>query len=160
MLVNWMGYFSPFFICGEAMVLEELLESTLRGMGYELGELEQLARGKLLRIFVDKEGGINIDDCVAISNHLSRLLVVENIDYGRLEVSSPGLDRPLRKEADFLRFKGETIKVKLRVSLQGQRNFVGVLRDINDGIIKLEVEGKLLDLELSNLGKARLVPKL
>ncbi len=155
-----MGYFSPFFICGEAMVLEELLESTLRGMGYELVELEQLARGKLLRIFVDKEGGINIDDCVAISNHLSRLLVVENIDYGRLEVSSPGLDRPLRKEADFLRFKGETIKVKLRVSLQGQRNFVGVLRDINDGIIKLEVEGKLLDLELSNLGKARLVPKL
>ncbi|MEK6735306.1 MAG: ribosome maturation factor RimP [Pseudomonadota bacterium] len=142
------------------MVLEELLESTLRGMGYELVELEQLARGKLLRIFVDKEGGINIDDCVAISNHLSRLLVVENIDYGRLEVSSPGLDRPLRKEADFLRFKGETIKVKLRVSLQGQRNFVGVLRDINDGIIKLEVEGKLLDLELSNLGKARLVPKL
>ena len=142
------------------MVLEELLESTLQGMGYELVEVERLAHNKLLRIFVDKEGGINIDDCVAISNHLSRLFAVENIDYGRLEVSSPGLDRPLRKEADFIRFIGETVKLKLRIPVQGQRNFVGVLREINNGIIKLESEGKLFDLELSNLGKARLVPKL
>ncbi|MER0169476.1 MAG: ribosome maturation factor RimP [Nitrosomonas sp.] len=142
------------------MVLEELLESTLQGMGYELVEVERLAHNKLLRIFVDKEGGINIDDCVAISNHLSRLFAVENIDYGRLEVSSPGLDRPLRKEADFIRFTGETVKLKLRIPVQGQRNFVGVLREINNGIIKLESEGKLFDLELSNLGKARLVPKL
>lgn len=142
------------------MVLEELLESTLQGMGYELVEVERLAHNKLLRIFVDKEGGINIDDCVAISNHLSRLFAVENIDYGRLEVSSPGLDRPLRKEADFIRFTGETVKLKLRIPIQGQRNFVGVLRETNNGIIKLESEGKLFDLELSNLGKARLVPKL
>lgn len=155
-----MGFFSPFFICGGAMALEELLESTLKGMGYELVEVEQLAHNKLLRIFVDKEGGISIDDCVTISNHLSRLFAVENIDYGRLEVSSPGLDRPLRKEADFIRFTGETIKLKLRIPVQGQRNFVGVLREVNNGIIKLEVEGKLLDLELSNVGKARLAPKL
>lgn len=142
------------------MTLEELLESTLEGMGYELVEVERIAHNRLLRIFVDKKDGITIDDCVAISNHLSRLLAVENIDYGRLEVSSPGLDRPLRKEADFLRFKGETIKLKLRIPVQGQRNFVGVLQEVNDGIIKLEVEGKLLELELSSLGKARLVPKL
>lgn len=155
-----MGFFSPFFICGEAMALEELLESTLNGMGYELIEVERLAHNKLLRIFVDKEGGIGIDDCVTISNHLTRLFAVENIDFGRLEVSSPGLDRPLRKEADFDRFKGETVKLKLRIPVQGQRNFVGVLREVNNGIIKLEVDGKLLDLELSSLGKARLVPKL
>lgn len=142
------------------MVLEELLESTLKGMGYELIDVEQLAHNKLIRIFVDKEGGITIDDCVTISNHLSRLFAVENIDYGRLEVSSPGTDRPLRKEADFARFTGEMVKLKLRVPLQGQRNFVGVLREINNGIIKLDVEGKLLDFELSNLGKARLVPRL
>lgn len=142
------------------MVLEELLESTLKGMGYELIDVEQSAHNKLIRIFVDKEGGITIDDCVTISNHLSRLFAVENIDYGRLEVSSPGMDRPLRKEADFARFTGEVVKLKLRVPLQGQRNFVGVLREINNGIIKLDVEGKLLDFELSNLGKARLVPRL
>lgn len=142
------------------MALRELLESTLAGMGYELIDVEQSAHNKLIRVFVDKENGIMIDDCVAISNHLSRLFTVENIDYGRLEVSSPGLDRPLRKESDFLRFTGETVKLKLRIPLLGQRNFVGVLREINNGIIKLDVEGKLLDLELSNLEKARLVPRL
>ena len=142
------------------MILEELLESTLEGMGYELVGIEQFGHNKLLRIFVDKKNGINIDDCVAISNHLNRLLSVENIDYGRLEISWPGFDRLLRKEIDFLRFRGETIKLKLRIPIQGQRNFVGILRELNNGIIKLEVDGKLLDLELSNLEKARLVPKL
>ena len=142
------------------MTLEELLESTLQGMGYELIEIEQLAHNKLLRIFVDKAGGITIDDCVIISNHLSRLFNVENINYDRLEVSSPGLDRVLRKEVDFIRFVGETVKLKLRVPLHGQRNFVGVLQEVKDGIIKIDVAGKLFDLELSNVGKARLVPKL
>ena len=88
------------------MALNELLDSTLNNMGYELVDVELSSSGKLLRVFVDKEGGISIDDCVAISNHLSRLLVVEQIDYGRLEVSSPGLDRPLKKERDFVRFLG------------------------------------------------------
>lgn len=141
------------------MELEALIISTLEGMGYELVEIEQSTHNKLLRIFVDKNEGIGIDDCVSISNHLSRLLAVENIDYGRLEVSSPGLDRPLRKESDFIRFKEETIKLKLRLPLEGQRNFIGILREVNNGAIKLEVEGKLLNLELSNLMKARLVPK-
>ncbi|HLP81868.1 MAG TPA: ribosome maturation factor RimP [Nitrosomonas sp.] len=142
------------------MALDELLETTLDGMGYELVDVEQLSHNKLIRIFVDKEGGITIDDCVAISNHLSKLLTVENIDYGRLEISSPGLDRPLRKIKDFLRFQGEIIKVKLRIPKDGQRNFTGVLKEVNDGIIKIEVDGKVIDLELDNLGKVRLVPKL
>lgn len=155
-----MGSFSPFFVCGEAMELHELLESTLAGMGYELVEMERSARGKLLRVFVDKPNGISVDDCVAVSDHLSQLFAVENIDYDRLEVSSPGMDRPLHKAADFSRFAGELAKLKLRVALQGQRNFVGTLREVNDGVLKLEVDGKVLDLELSNLEKARLVPKL
>jgi ribosome maturation factor RimP len=75
-------------------------------------------------------------------------------------VSSPGLDRPLRKPSDFIRFLGESVKLRLRVALQGRRNFVGVLREVNDGMLKLEMDGKTLDLELSNLEKARLVPKL
>ena len=142
------------------MELEALIASTLEGMGYELVELEQSGHNRLLRIIVDKSEGIKIDDCVTISNHLSRLLTVENIDYGRLEVSSPGLDRALRKESDFIRFKEETIKLKLRIPIEGQRNFIGILREVNHGAIKLEVEGELLDFELSNLMKARLVPKL
>lgn len=139
--------------------MDNLLEPTLANMGYELVEVEQLARGKLLRIFVDKNGGISVDDCVLISNHLSKLLAVENIDYSRLEVSSPGLDRRLRKESDFYRFRGERVKLKLRVALQGQRNFEGILLEVNNDKLKLEVEGKELDIELNNLEKARLVPK-
>jgi ribosome maturation factor RimP len=142
------------------MDLYELLEPTLVGLGYELVDLERSPGGKLLRVFIDKPDGVNVDDCVAVSNHLSRLLVVENVDYDRLEVSSPGLDRPLKKTADFIRFAGESVKLRLRVALQGQRNFVGILREVKDGILKLEVDGKMLDLELNNLEKVRLVPKL
>ena len=137
-----------------------MLESTVTGLGYELVDIERSPHGKLLRIFIDKPNGVNVDDCVAVSNHLSRLLAVENVDYGRLEISSPGLDRPLKKASDFVRFAGESAKLKLRVALQGQRNFVGVLRGVHDGVLKLEIDGKLLDLELDNLEKARLVPKL
>ncbi|GJL71296.1 MAG: ribosome maturation factor RimP [Nitrosomonas sp.] len=141
------------------MELDNLLEPTLASMGYELVEVEQLAHGKLLRIFVDKDGGVSIDDCVLISNHLSKLLAVENIDYSRLEVSSPGMDRRLKKEADFYRFREERVKLKLRVALQGRKNFEGILLEVNNGKLKLEVEGKELEIELSNLEKARLVPK-
>ncbi len=142
------------------MDLHGLLDSTLAGLGYELVDLERSARGKLLRVFIDKPDGVTVEDCVAVSGHLSRVLGVEGIDYDRLEISSPGLDRPLRKASDFIRFTGELAKLKLRVALQGQRNFVGILREVNDGILKLEVDGKMLDLELNNLEKARLVPKL
>src|SRR5687768_1070335 len=143
-----------------AMELYELLEATLDGLGYELVDIERSLRGKLLRVFIDKPDGVSVDDCVAVSNHLSRLFAVENVDYDRLEVSSPGLDRPLKKASDFVRFAGESVKLRLRVALQGQRNFVGILREVNDGVLKLEVDGKVLDLELNNLEKVRLVPKL
>ncbi|SDY63776.1 ribosome maturation factor RimP [Nitrosomonas sp. Nm33] len=143
------------------MTLYELLDPILAGMDYELVDVEQSAPGKLLRVFVDKkDSGISIDDCVAISNHLSRLLAVEGIDYSRLEISSPGLDRPLKKESDFIRFAGKLIKIKLRIALQGQKNFIGIIREVNDGVLRLEVEGRLLHIELDNLEKARLVPEL
>ncbi len=142
------------------MELNELLGSTLTGMGYELVDVDRSARGKLLRIFIDKPGGINVEDCVVVSNHLSRLFVVENVIYDRLEVSSPGLDRTLRKPSDFIRFEGELVKLKLRIALRGQRNFVGILCGVDDEVLKLEVNGKILVLELNNLEKVRLVPKL
>jgi ribosome maturation factor RimP len=77
-----------------------------------------------------------------------------------LEVSSPGLDRLLRKDEDYVRFAGEKARLKLRLALNGQRNFVGTLRAVNDGKLELEVDGKLLALELSNIEKARLVPNI
>lgn len=137
----------------------QLLDTTLSGLGYELVEWER-SGGGLLRIFVDKPGGINVDDCARISQHLSQLLGVEGVDYGRLEVSSPGLDRVLRKERDFVRFVGAKARVKVRVALNGQRYFMGTLRAVHDGKLELEVDGKLLDFELGNLEQARLVPNI
>ena len=142
------------------MDLQQLLESTLTGLGYEFVDLERSGKGKLLRVYIDKPGGINVDDCAKVSNHLSRVLTVENIAYDRLEISSPGLDRMLRKEQDFVRFAGQKARIKVRVPIGGQRNFVGVLRQAHDGKVEIEVDGKILSLDLANLDKARLVPAL
>ncbi len=142
------------------MDLQGLLESTLAGLGYELVELERSTQGGLLRVFIDKTDGINVDDCALVSNHLGRLLAVENVGYDRLEVSSPGLDRPLRTAKDFARFSGQKARLKLRVPVAGQRNFVGVLCDTEVGKVGLEIDGQLLSLDLGNIDKARLVPVL
>ena len=142
------------------MELYEILEPTITSLGYELVDVERSSRGRLLRIFIDKPNGISVDDCSTVSNHLSRLFEVENIVYDRLEISSPGLDRLLTKKSDFIRFAGELIKLKLRLSFKGQRNFVGILREVNDETLRLEVDGNTLDFELNNLEKIRLVPKL
>lgn len=155
-----MGRRGPFFISGEVMELNSLLESTLGGLGYELVDLEISNRGQLLRVFIDKPNGITIDDCTLVSNHLTRLLAVElDYAYDRLEVSSPGLDRPLKKEADFVRFSGEVAQARLRVPQKGQRKFVGILRGVKDGCLQLEIDGELVSLDLTNIDKARLVPK-
>jgi len=142
------------------MDLEQTLESTLVGLGYELVDFERSGKGKLLRVYIDKPGGINLDDCAAVSNHLSRVLAVEGLEYDRLEISSPGLDRPLRKEQDFVRYAGQKARIKVRVPVEGQRNFVGVLREAGAGRIEIEVDGKTVSLDLANLDRARLVPAL
>ncbi len=142
------------------MDLSSLLETTLAGLGYELVDMERSGKGRLMRVFIDKPGGINLDDCAKVSNHLGRVLTVENVDYERLEVSSPGLDRPLKQERDFVRFAGQKVRVKLRVPMDGQRNFVGVLKQAHAGKVELEVEGKTVVFELANLDRARLVPNI
>lgn len=140
------------------MDLSSYLETTLAGLGYELVDFERSGKGLLLRVFIDKPGGINLDDCATVSHHLGRVLTVENVDYERLEVSSPGLDRPLKKEQDFVKFAGQKVRVKLRVPQEGQRNFAGVLRETRAGKVALEVEGKTVTFDLANLDKARLIP--
>lgn len=142
------------------MELNGLLESTVAGMGYELVGLERPARGRLLRIYIDRPGGVSVDDCAAVSHQVSRVLAVENVNYERLEVSSPGLDRLLRKEGDFARFAGQRARVRMRVPVDGQRNFVGVVREANAGRVQLEVEGRVVSLELGDVETARLVPNI
>ncbi|MCR4303187.1 MAG: ribosome maturation factor RimP [Gallionella sp.] len=141
------------------MEVLRLVETTVNGLGYELVDVERAGRG-LLRVFIDKPEGISVDDCQAVSNQLTRLFLVENVDYERLEVSSPGLDRLLKKEADFVRFAGKKVQLKLRMPLAGRRNFAGVIGAVSDGIVQLDVDGSQVAIELSNLDKARLVPEL
>jgi len=147
------------FVSG-AKDLETLLENTLSGLGYEMVSLEQPRGGGLIRVFIDRAGGINVDDCARVSNHLTRLFAVEGVDFGRLEVSSPGLDRPLKRLEDFRRFLGERAQIKMRVPVQGRKNFVGVLRGATESEINLEVDGAVLSLDLSQMDKAKLVPNL
>lgn len=140
--------------------LHELIERTVGQQGYELVNLEVSGKARLLRVFVDKAEGINIDDCVAVSNQLSRVLEVEGVDYSRLEVSSPGLDRPLRKAADFERFLGSKAAVTLRLPREGRKRFVGTLEKLADGNLDLNMDGKHLSFALSEIDKARLVPEV
>ena len=141
------------------MDLSARLEPVLAGLGYELVLLERAGRG-LIRIFIDKPGGIAIDDCVAVSNHLTHLFTVENVDYDRLEVSSPGLDRPLVKPQDYTRFAGEDVTLKLRVPMDNRRRLVGTLVGLEDQAIRLVVNGAEVTVDLKNVEGARLKPNV
>lgn len=152
-----MGVAPIFYFCTVAMDLHGLIEPTLVGMGYELVAMERIGRG-LLRLYIDKPEGINLDDCVRVSNQLTRLFMVENVDYDRLEVSSPGLDRPLVKPADFQRFAGQKAVIKLRLPMDGRKKFTGVLGELRDGVLNLEVDGSTVAIPMADLESARLVP--
>jgi ribosome maturation factor RimP len=138
---------------------EKWLSETLSGLGYELVDLES-SRGGLVRIFIDSPRGITVDDCARVSNHLSRAFAVEGIDYERLEVSSPGLDRPLKRLEDFGRFAGSKASVRLRLPRDGRRRFEGLLAGVEDGEVVLEVDGERLRFTIAEIDRARLVPDI
>ena len=140
--------------------IEAVVEPTLKGMGYELVDAQVSNRGRLLRIFIDKvPGGVNLDDCAAVSRQLTRVFAVEGVDYDRLEISSPGLDRPLRTPADFARFAGEQVDIRMRVADEGgRRRYVGRLQGSRDGVATVEVDGRAVSLKLDEVERARLVP--
>lgn len=152
-----MGFGPVFYLWAKVMDVTRLVETTLAGLGYELVDLEISGRG-MVRVFLDKPGGIALDDCERVSNQLVRLFTVEGVAYDRLEVSSPGLDRPLKKEADFVRFRGEKANLKLRMPMDGRKNFIGILGEVRDGVLQLDVDGKQVAITLSNVDRARLVP--
>lgn len=144
-----------------ASALEAIVESILAGMGFELVDMQVSNRGRFLRIFMDKPDGITVEDCAAVSRHLSRVLEVEGVDYDRLEVSSPGLDRPLRKAADFARFAGQKVDVRMRLAdANGRRRYIGRLKGIEGVTATVEVDGAPVALQLDGMDRARLVPEL
>lgn len=151
-------------------MLYALIEKTVTGMGYELVDFEQAARG-LLRVYIDtlpeEDRPVMVEDCEKVTHQLLHVLTVENANYERLEVSSPGLDRPLKKLADYARFAGQEAVVKLRMpmsSAANRKSFQGVLHEPDGETLKLEFEGNegpaMLEFSLAEVDKARLVPKV
>ncbi len=153
--------------------LHTLIETSVTQLGYALVDLEISNRGKMLRVFIDKanpesiKDSVNIDDCVLVSNQLGNLLALEHeIDYDRLEVSSPGTDRVLKKKEDFTRFINERATVKLRVAItekQGdkdvtKKNLIGTIRAVEAEHLLLELDGATHRIALSNIEKSRLNP--
>jgi ribosome maturation factor RimP len=125
-------------------------------------DVELSPRGRTIRVFIDapgRENGIDVEDCAKVSNQLSRVFEVENVDYDRLEISSPGMDRVVKKEADFERFAGQDIQIKLRIPQNNRRNFQGELLGCKDGKVGLRLEKEDVELEFNNIEKARLVPR-
>ncbi len=158
--------FGPFFVCMAG--IESKVEPAVAGLGYELVDVQASNGGRLLRVFIDKPGGITVDDCATVSRQLTRVLPVEGVDFERLEVSSPGLDRPLRKAGDFSRFAGQKAEVRMRTpDATGRRKFVGVLKGAEAGCVNLELEepqgGKQkqqVALALDDIERAKLIPAL
>lgn len=142
--------------------LAKLLEPTVMRLGYELSDLEVKLGGPngAVRVFIDKPEGIGLDDCEKVSLAVSALLDVEDPLPGqyRLEVSSPGLDRKLTKREHFQRFEGATVKVQMRVALEGRRRFRGTLVASDSENIVVDVDGESHVLPIATIDTARLVP--
>ncbi len=137
--------------------LNTILEQTVPGLGYELVDVE-FAPSKIIRVFIDKDGGVTIEDCELVSNHLSKLLLVEEIEFNRLEVSSPGIERPLKRLEDFVRFQGKLIKIKSREAHNGQKAFQGEIESVDGETITLRLEdGNIFTIDFPGINRARLV---
>jgi ribosome maturation factor RimP len=143
--------------------IQAVVAPVVTSLGYELVGVEYLAQGRggLLRVYIDSEDGITLDDCSRVSHQLSGVLDVEDVIRGQyqLEISSPGLDRPLFSEAQFARFIGHQVKLKLTVPVAGRRKFRGVIEAVKEGVVTLAEDGELKEIAFNNIDKANLVPE-
>lgn len=139
-----------------------LLEPTVAAMGFELADIDaHLGRRGLLRLFIDRQGGVTLDDCQRVSEQVGAFLDVEDPLPGSyvLEVSSPGFDRRLRTLGHFERFNGEPARIELKDAREGRRNLTGRLVGVEGGNVLLEMEGEVWRLPLNDIAVARLAPQ-
>jgi ribosome maturation factor RimP len=144
--------------------LVRLLREEVELLGYELVGVEltgQAKGGKLLRLYIDHEDGINLDDCVQVSHQVSGVLDVEDPirEHYRLEVSSPGMDRPLFELDHFARFSGHKARIKTHTKIEGRHRFTGILRGVQATVVLIEDEGTLYQIGFEQIESARLVPE-
>jgi len=142
----------------------EMLESAINSLGYELVGVEYRSGGHgggLLRVYIDSEQGISVDDCQTVSYQVSGILDVNDPIPGHytLEVSSPGMDRLLFRPDDYRRFAGSLVKLRLAWPVNGRRKFKGRLQGLDDGNVLLELDGEQVNLPLDQVEQARLVPE-
>ncbi|MEO9136296.1 MAG: ribosome maturation factor RimP [Casimicrobiaceae bacterium] len=142
------------------MSLGELLERTVPALGYELVDWDMSVRSRLIRIFIDKPNNVDVEDCALVSNHLTRLFAVENIEFERLEVSSPGLDRPVKRLADFARFAGQEAQLTLSAQVGGARRIKGTLRGTEGEDVLVETVAGVKSFPFGTIARARLVPAI
>jgi ribosome maturation factor RimP len=144
--------------------VQALIEPTVHTLGYELVGVEYLAQGKhsLLRVYIDSEDGITLEDCERVSRQVSGLLDVEDVIHGHynLEISSPGLDRPLFTAEHYQRFIGQRVKIRLLTPIEGRKKFQGEIRAVSGGKLTLLVDDSELNISLDSIEKANLVPEL
>ena len=140
--------------------LGELLEQTVPAMGYELVDWDMSARSRLVRVFIDKPNGVDVEDCARVSNHLTRLFAVEEIDFDRLEVSSPGLDRPVKQLADYARFAGQEAQLTLAAPVDGAKRIKGILRGSEGDNVLVETAAGVKSFPFGTITRARLVPAI
>lgn len=144
--------------------IETVIEPVVSGLGYEYvgAQFGQAENGQTLRVFIDTENGVVVEDCVAVSKQLSAVLDVEDTIKSayQLEVSSPGIDRPLFTANQFTEQKNEVVKVKMAVAVDGRRNFKGRLVDVENDAAIVEVDGIDYALPVSDVEEAHLVAKL
>jgi ribosome maturation factor RimP len=156
------------------MSWSQAVEKTVSGLGYELVDVERSAGG-LLRVYIDRVPGrayptgehefVTVEDCEAVTRQLQYVLEVENVDYARLEVSSPGLDRPLKRPEDYARFAGHLVQITLKLPFQGRKKFQGVLHPATEGsgwqlVFNDGKVDQVLDFAFEEVREARLVPVL
>jgi ribosome maturation factor RimP len=144
--------------------LTELLEPVVVALGYELVclELGGSGRSSTLRLFIDAPTGVGLDDCARVSREVAAVLDVEDpIPHAyQLEVSSPGLDRPLVKPEHYRRFRGERVRVQMAIPIEGRRRFEGILNGLSGGTVELRTAEGLVQLPLREIERARLLPNL
>ena len=142
------------------MGLGELLERTIPALGYELVDWDMSGRTRLVRVFIDKPIGVDVEDCARVSNHLTRLFAVENVDFERLEVSSPGLHRPVKRLADYDRFTGQEARLTLSAPVNGARRIRGILRGTEGEDVLVETPAGVKSFPFGTVTQARLVPAI
>jgi ribosome maturation factor RimP len=144
-------------------LVTDLVEPTLKGSDIELVDVEYKKTGKTwsLRVFIDKNQGVTVNDCQRLSREIEDLIAIHELiaDHYVLEVSSPGLDRPLKKETDFIRNKGKQVLVKTYLPINNSKTNTGTIKDFSNDTLFLENEKKTFEISLSNIAQAKLIFK-